>query len=194
MNNIEMFDGADASGLVEFEAPLALSPLKKNFVDYDNFYPAEGEIGDGEFDFVNEVGGDGESFDFADGTEFDYAEGDAFDYADGYSNVFGARARSRRRARRKARQKRKLIRTRSKARERELQAQAQLVASKNLGKESQSDVELARALATPSPDAQRLSDDKKGLSTGAKIGIGLGIVAVLGVIGFVVYKKMKAKK
>ncbi len=188
-----MFDGADASGLVEFQAPLAVSPVNNNPRDYDNFYPAEGQMDNTEFDFINEVGGDGESFDFADGTEFDYAEGDAFDYADGYSNVFGARARGRRRSRRKARQRRRNLRLKSKARERELQAQAQIEAAKSLGKESQSDIELAKALSAPSPDSSRV-EDKKGLSTGAKIGIGVGIVAVIGVIGFIVYKRMKAKK
>lgn len=29
----------------------------------------------------------------------------------------------------------------------------------------------------------------RGMSTGAKVGIGLGIVAVLGIVGFVIYKK-----
>lgn len=32
---------------------------------------------------------------------------------------------------------------------------------------------------------------KKGLSKGAKIGIAVGVAVVLGIIGFVVYKKMK---
>jgi hypothetical protein len=34
----------------------------------------------------------------------------------------------------------------------------------------------------------------KGMSKGAKIGIAVGIVAVLGVVGFMVYKKMSLKK
>ena len=34
----------------------------------------------------------------------------------------------------------------------------------------------------------------KGMSKGAKIGIAVGIVAVLGVVGFMVYKKMSVKK
>ena len=37
-------------------------------------------------------------------------------------------------------------------------------------------------------------EPKKGMSMGVKIGIGVGIAVVLGVIGLVVYKKMKNKK
>ena len=59
-----------------------------------------------------------------------------------------------------------------------------------LGVETESDKALALAMAKGSDQAT----DKPGMSTGAKVGIAVGILALLGVIGFVVYKKMKANK
>jgi len=68
-----------------------------------------------------------------------------------------------------------------------INAQAQLKATDSLGKESQSDIELAKALASsPSND----TTTKPPMSMGMKVGIG---VLVLGAIvgGYFLYKKMK---
>jgi hypothetical protein len=97
--------------------------------------------------------------------------------------------------RRRMRAERKNIRTQSKADARvskagakQTSAEAQRTAAESLGKDSQADVELARAIAT-SPVQQ-----KKGLSTGAIVGITLGGLAVVGLITyFVIKSKNKGK-
>lgn len=123
--------------------------------------------------------------------------------ADGdYSNAGGllkgtfidSKKRARRRARKESkqdeRQMRRTERTLSKADARKTKAGAkataaegQRLAAESMGKESQSDVALAQALA------QKPAETSKGLSTGAKIGIALGVLAVLGVGVYFVMKK-----
>lgn len=96
--------------------------------------------------------------------------------------------------RRRMRAERKNIRTQSRADARvskagakQTSAEAQRTAAESLGKDSQADVELARAIATK-------PEEKKGLSTGAIVGITLGGLAVVGLITyFVIKSKNKGK-
>ena len=132
----------------------------------------------------------------------------SFKNADGnYSNaggflkgtIFDKKERARRRARKEARQDEKLAIKRltkeskaeartTKAGAKQTAAEGQRLAAESMGKESQSDVALAQALA------QKPADAPKGLSTGAKVGIALGVLAVLGVgIYFVMKKRNKNK-
>lgn len=126
--------------------------------------------------------------------EFFQAEGEVEEYY----NFFGLDAKSR-----AQRQARKDLRVKSKAEARGIKAQGQL--QKNLSKRDQAkaqqmsakasekgvagDIALANALAKDSPSG----GSEKGMSTGAKIGIAVGVAVVLGIIGFVIYKKMKKK-
>lgn len=66
-----------------------------------------------------------------------------------------------------------------------IEAKAQLAASKGLSKSAESNKELYKALA---PTATQ-SSKSKGLSTGAKIGIGVGVAAVLGIGAYFLLKK-----
>ena len=61
-------------------------------------------------------------------------------------------------------------------------SQAEL--NRNLGKEKQSDIDLAKAL-------QDSGDTKGGLSTGAIVGIAVGGLVVIGLIVFVIKRKKK---
>lgn len=63
-------------------------------------------------------------------------------------------------------------------------AKARLAASKGLAKGAQTDKELLKALSPTKKE-----ENKKGLSTFAKIGIGVGIVAILGIGAYFLLKK-----
>ena len=65
-------------------------------------------------------------------------------------------------------------------------ASAQKAAAESMGKESQSDIELAKAIGGGA--AQPV---KEKSNTGLIIGVS---VLVLGIVGFIVYKKMKGNK
>ena len=132
----------------------------------------------------------------------------SFKNADGeYSNAGGlfkgtvldkkerARRRGRREARQDERQARRTERTMSTAEARRVKAGAkattaegQKLAAESLGKESQSDIALAKAISSnPS--------EKKGLSTGAIVGIVIGSLALIGTVAyFVIKSKNSAKK
>jgi len=57
-------------------------------------------------------------------------------------------------------------------------------------KEEVTVVEQAPVVVTPTP----MPEAPKGMSKGAKIGIVVGVVAILGVVGFMMYKKMGTKQ
>ncbi len=154
-----------------------------------------------------------EGMSFADGTNFTSAEvsdiktginyqdlGDVNDiYAindDNFYSATGRRSRRRATVRRagssvwgevqkglEARRKRRQTRVEGKAGRKQTEAQAQLEASKGIGAGAQADAELARSLG------RSTEDGKKGLSTGAIVGIVLGGLAVVGVVAYMIIKK-----
>jgi hypothetical protein len=192
----DVMSNAD-NGVVNYSAQLALSPVRNNPLDDDNFYPA-----DGDSDYYNLS----DEFEF---TDIDNSA-EAFDFASGEDDYYNLLSRKERRGNRKRRQKRrqqrqdarlkrKELRTQSKADARrgrvdakKMQAESQRLAAQNFGKESQSDIELAKALQTPGSTAR--TTESKGLSTGAIIGIALGGLALLGLgVYFVMKSKNKGK-
>lgn len=91
--------------------------------------------------------------------------------------------------------KRKNLKAQSKADARRAKASAKLEQAKSQTESAKAlsdnsgDIALASALkTTPSK-----SSDKKGLSTGAKVGIGLGVAVVLGIATYFVIKHKKKK-
>ncbi len=104
----------------------------------------------------------------------------------------------------KMRQQRRNERNKSKNRAREMRgkanigrseakkglAKAQQMAAKASEKAVAGDVALANAMASNAPQA----DAPQGMSKGLKIGLIVGGVVVLGIVGFVVYKKFIQKK
>lgn len=104
----------------------------------------------------------------------------------------------------KMRQQRRNERNKSKNRAREMRGKANIgrsEAKKGLAKAQQmsakasekavaGDVALANAMASNAPQA----DAPQGMSKGLKIGLIVGGVVVLGIVGFVVYKKFIQKK
>jgi hypothetical protein len=73
------------------------------------------------------------------------------------------------------------------------QADTQKMALEKLGQETESDKVMNAQLSTPGV-SDSATPTKPGMSKGLKIGIAIGVVAILGTIAFVVYKKMKASK
>lgn len=88
---------------------------------------------------------------------------------------------------RKARQERQKTRVEGRQLRKQTEADAQLETARSLGKGSEADLEIAKSLAGK-PQAEQ----KKGLSTGAIIGISIGALVVIGVIAFFVIKKKNA--
>lgn len=80
------------------------------------------------------------------------------------------------------------------AKAKQIQAKAQVESAKASKEGVKADVAMAEALKSTAPTTTPEEEPKKGLSLGVKIGIGVGAAVVLGVIGFVIYKSMKAKK
>lgn len=92
-------------------------------------------------------------------------------------------------ARRDARKQQRLDIRKSKVEAKQTLANAQVESAKQMGKGSEADLELAKSLGK---NAEQPTE--KGLSKGMKIGVAVGVVLILGVVGFIVYKKMSAKK
>jgi Sec-independent protein translocase protein TatA len=78
-----------------------------------------------------------------------------------------------------------------KAKASQIQAKAQVESAKASKEGAKTDLAMAEALKSTAPP---IEEPKKGLSMGAKIGIGVGVAVVLGVVGFIIYKKMKGNK
>lgn len=164
MKRYNCLDG-EMDGLIEFDAQLAISPVKDNPIDRDNFYPADGE----EITFSNARGKRkkekiGEKI--LSYTPLGWIK-------KGVDSVTSPEAK-------KARQERKKMRAEAKLES----AKGQKAIAESLGKESKADIEMAKALQTP-------VETKKGLSMTAKVGIGLGVVAVLGIGAYFLLKKKK---
>lgn len=131
--------------------------------------------------------------------------GEDFNNASGRFRKERARRRKLREEKQQQRQDRRNLRTSSKAEARQIRATAKQTkaeakigeadAKKEMAKglqDQSGDIALANALA--SKPAETPSAEKKGLSTGAKIGIGVGVLAVLGVVGYMLYKKSQKGK
>jgi len=80
------------------------------------------------------------------------------------------------------------------AKAKQMSAKAQQESAKASKEGVKADVAMAEALKSTAPTTTPEEEPKKGLSMGAKIGIGVGAFVVLGIIGFIIYKSMKAKK
>jgi hypothetical protein len=125
----------------------------------------------------------------ADGDDYYDADGDDFYNAGGlFSGMRKAQAK---------REKRRMLREKSKSEARVQKAKAkvgladaQKESAKAMGKGTEGDIALAKSLEAK-PDSEPV---KEGLSKGAKIGIAVGVAVVLGIVGFIVYKKMKKGK
>lgn len=158
-----------ADGITKYISPSAMETAH-DAVDEDNFYPADGLI-------------DGDSMD-----------GEDLSFSCGMSNASGKSRRKRRQENQDRRLAMREERTSSKADTRKTKAQSKLEKSiadqkmaESLGKTVQSDVALADALGKTAPKT------KKGMSTGAKVGIAIGVVVVLGAVGYFIYKARKKK-
>lgn len=121
-----------------------------------------------------------------------YFDADNFYPADGeeFSNLLpmfkGTFLDKKERARRRGlREKRRGMRAEGKL----AVAQSSKIAAQGLGKESQSDIELAKALNAKSGVVKT----KTGMSTTTKVLIGVGVLVVLGIGGYFAYKKFGNK-
>lgn len=163
--------------------------------------------GDGKVSIDDTIGCDGEVIHYEASTngiqnlgnrneDFFSADGEA---EDDYYNAKGGMRKNR-----AMRQKRRNDRTASKNKAREMRGQANIGrsdAKKGLAKAQQlsakasekavaGDVALANAMASNTPQ----TDVPQGMSKGLKIGLIVGGVVVLGIVGFVIYKKFIKKK
>lgn len=175
--------------------------------DQDEFYNAEDDNVD---DFYSADGSGDDYYNImADDNDFFQADGDQDEFFSAVgkkkskkrrSNGFGSgtfldpNERARRRdLREKNKDKRfamKQQKTDSKAQERIAQSDAQKKIAESMMDQS-GDKALADALAKTSTPAEPV---KAGMSRGVKIGLIVGAVVVAGLIGFMIYKKMKANK
>jgi len=129
----------------------------KNFRDGDNFYPFNGEKNDA---FQNEV----------------FPEQDEFSY---FTFLGKGKPSENQKAKKQARLDAKNAKTQLTL------SQAEL--NRNLGKDKQSDIELAKALQ------EKGGDEQKGMSNGAKIGIAVGGLVVVILIVVLATRGSKSK-
>jgi hypothetical protein len=87
---------------------------------------------------------------------------------------------------REARRQRRMTRVEGKSARKLEEAKAQSETARSIGKGAEAELEIAKTLAKQTPEV------KKGLSTGAKIGIAVGILAVVGVVAYFIIKKRKS--
>jgi hypothetical protein len=165
-------DCSNMDGVIEnFDAVLASSPIKNRF-DQDNFYPMDGMV---------------ENYEAVLG---DTPIGNRFDQ-DNFYPASGLGARLKRRVKRRVKNTRLAKKVRKfKAKKQEENVQNEKVqadARKQLAKGAEDDKVLLDALK---PSAT-VEVEKKGMSMGAKIGIGVGIAAVLGIGAYFLLRKKK---
>lgn len=162
-----------------YDAQLAMSPVKGNPFEAENFYPADA--------FFSEAAGcpRGYSMNYWKECMKNKRKGpSAFDAEiNSEATGFFQGIREGSRKRQKARQERRKTRVESKAEARKQQAEAQRLAAASLGKESQADVELAKALGA--------QQTQTGMSTTTKVLIGVGVAAVLGIATILLIKRGK---
>jgi len=99
--------------------------------------------------------------------------------------VLSTKERARRRALREKRRDQRQTRRDARTGAKVTTAQSGKIAAESLGKESQSDIELAKALGSKSSGVKT----KTGMSTTTKVLIGVGVLVVLGIGGYFAYKK-----
>lgn len=150
-------------GVIKYEAALGMTPIRNNHFDEDNFYEMNGECNCGHCPLCEEK-----------------------------SNALGGLIPSR--AQRQQNRAKRQTRKDNKSKAKLTQAQASKIAAQSMGRDSQSDIALAKAFATPvSGKRPPQSVGGGGLSSGAKIGIAIGSVALLGIIGYLIYTKVSKK-
>jgi hypothetical protein len=203
----EVQGGHYPDGVIEYDIPNAINPVTKNYFDDDNFYPFDGE-GSKTIVVRDVVGGD-KGIHVSKNSN-PYAKFDELpSWNEDTSEIFGlgrtreerredredrrARRAERRAGRRGRRDERRGMRrdrqqSRSAARLNRSgaklgYAEAQKVIAGNIG---QGDDAMLRALS-----ADTGSPEKEGMSTGAKIAIAVGALAVVGGIIYFVMKKKK---
>jgi hypothetical protein len=167
----------NADGIINYEVASGIQNIGNQYnenymsADGDEYYDADGE---------SYYGGD----DFYD------AKGDADDFYNAGGLFSGMRkAQAKREKRRALKNKSKDEARILKAKSKQTLADAQIESAKQMGKGSEADLELAKSVGKNAEQP-----NEKGLSKGMKIGIAVGVVLILGVVGFIVYKKMSAKK
>jgi hypothetical protein len=194
------YNSADRYRIDEYDAQLAMSPVKGNPFEAENFYPADG--------FFAEAAGclPGYSMNYFGHCIKNKRSGSTSailgsDLEEEISEARGLFSRSRRRMdergrqreqRRSQREERRDRAQQSRAAARELRAQSKLeqakgqrAAGESLGKESQSDIELAKSLGVGAPSP---TTPQKGMSTTTKVLIGVGVLAVLGIGAYMLMK------
>ena len=176
------------------------SVVKNNPLDHETFAPASGgDIGNMEEDeFRSKVYSDLSGV-FGKGTIYDEKERqrrlhlkklksgsiNSEEKSNLFGNLFGTpQQKAARQATRDAKAQAKVI-----------QAQSQQAAANSLNDNSGTiaQAQALQALATAPVDGSG-GGKKKGMSTGAKVGIVVGILAVVGVVSFVIYKKLHKNK
>jgi hypothetical protein len=162
------------------------SNIDGDIVAYDIQYGGGKVSPNSQEGFMSSADGDYEN---ADGDEFYDADGDdEFYNAGGFWKNFRKNQKMRQ-ARRNERNKSKNEARTGKAKAKQTLAEAQIESAKALGKGTEGDIALAKSL-----EAKPDKEVKEGMSKGVKIGIAVGVVVILGVVGFIVYKKMKGSK
>jgi hypothetical protein len=164
------------------------SNIDGDIVSYDIQYGGGKVSPNSQEGFMSSADGDYENAGGND--EFYDADGD-----DDYYNAGGLfknfrKNQAKRQKRRDDRTKSKNEARTEKAKAKQTLAKAQVESAKALAKGTEGDIALAKSLEAK-PDGETV---KEGLSKGAKIGIAVGVVVILGIVGFIVYKKMKGKK
>jgi hypothetical protein len=155
-------DCSNMDGVIEnFDAVLAITPIGNRF-DQDNFYPCDGMV---------------ENYD---AVLADTPIGNRFDQ-DNFYPANGLKRRLKNSKLGKKVRKFKAKKQQANAENEKVQADAR----KQLEKGAEQDKAL---LATLNPPAV-VELEKKGLSMGAKIGIGVGIAAVLGIAAYFIIKR-----
>lgn len=196
----ENYENADG-GVVNYDVLTGMSDIKQPYretgLPIEDLSFAEGNDNAKE-DFYD---ADGDDYYDLDGDEFYDADGENDDYA----NAGGlARWRERRQEKHEARMAKKSAKTdikkaraekkiasgeakKTKADAKVGLAEAQKLSAEAASKGTEADIAMANALA-------KGGDTKPGMSKGAIIGIVVGVVVLLGVVGFVMYKKSQANK
>lgn len=224
------YNSADRYRIDEYDAQLAMSPVKGNPFEAENFYPADGFFAEAagcpvgySMNYFGHCIRDKRSGSSAaegcpPGTSMNYFGHCIKNKRSGpTSAILGSdleeeisearglfqRGRRRRDTRRQDREERRSQREdrrdraqQSRAAARELRAQSKLeqamgqrAAGESLGKESQSDIELAKSLQAQVGPTQ----EKKGMSTTTKVLIGVGVLAVLGIGAYMIIKGRAGK-